>query len=118
VTDHVHKLRRHAYKNGTKVYFCCLPDCNYKVDVGLAIGKRSLCNICGSEFLMNEYSIKLSKPHCSSCGKIRVKDDNGKVKFVNKGRLEVIAGELASSPVTSLRERLGAVVTMEKDEDI
>ena len=67
---------------------------------------------------MNEYSIKLSKPHCSNCGKIRVKDDNGKVKFVNKGRLEVIAGELASSPVTSLRERLGAVVTMEKDEDI
>ena len=63
---HVHKLRRHKYSTGNSIYFCTLPDCNFKMDVALSLGKRSLCNLCGNEFIMNEYSIKLAKPHCEN----------------------------------------------------
>lgn len=71
---------------------------------------------------MNEYTIKLAKPHCHNCGKIKVKDPiDGKTKFINKARTEKIAAELASNTTQSLKQRLqSAVVMMEKetDEDI
>lgn len=115
--EHIHKLRRHKYPNGTKVYFCTL-DCNYKIEAALALGKRVLCNICGDEFIMNEYSIKLAKPHCTQCGKMKIQDAEGKNRFVSKGRPQAALADLASNSVQSLKERLGRVVTMEKDEDI
>lgn len=71
---HIHKLRRHTYESGNKMFFCTLPDCNYKVRIGLALGKRSICNRCSNDFIMNEYSIRLAKPHCDECHKIKDKD--------------------------------------------
>lgn len=114
---HVHKLRRHKYPNGTKVFFCTL-DCNFKIESALALGKIVLCNICGEPFSMNEYSCKLAKPHCNSCGKMKITDGDGNAKFINKGRPQAALADLATNSVTSLKERLGRVVTMEKDEDI
>lgn len=67
---------------------------------------------------MNEYSIKLVKPHCVKCGKTRIKDETGKTRYINKARTQVIAAEMAQNSISSLRARLGAVVSMEKDEDI
>lgn len=118
MTEHIHKLRRHKYKNGTVVYFCSM-DCHFKIERELAIGKRTLCNICGEPFFMNEYSVKLAKPHCTNCGKMRIKNDDGTVQFVDRNRTKVIAEEMAANSVNSLRERLSSVVQMEpKDEDI
>jgi molybdenum cofactor biosynthesis enzyme MoaA len=114
--EHVHKLRRHRYSNGTKVYFCTL-DCNYKIEAALALGKKSICNTCHDEFIMNEYSCKLAKPHCTRCGKMKVTVD-GEVKFINKLRPNAALAEIAKGSTNSLRERLGKVVMMEKDEDI
>jgi hypothetical protein len=72
VQAHVHKLKRYKYKStGTAVYFCTLPDCAYKTDTKLTLGKRSICWRCGHEFLINEYSIRLSKPHCMDCKKTK-----------------------------------------------
>lgn len=65
---HVHKLRRHTYKTGNAVYFCAL-DCKFKIITSLALGKRTICWRCGEEFVMNEYSIRLAKPHCEKCHK-------------------------------------------------
>ena len=115
-TTHVHKLRRFKYANGTKVYFCTL-DCNFKIEAALALGKKTICNICNNEFIMNEYSCKLAKPHCTRCGKMKVEVD-GEMRFVNKLRPTAALAELAKDSVISLKERLGKVVTMEKDEDI
>lgn len=115
--EHVHKLRRHQYPNGTKVYFCTL-DCSYKIEAAFALGKKTICNICGDEFIMNEYSARLAKPHCIACGKMKVTDSQGKSKFVSKGRPTAALAEMANDSVSSLRERLGKVVTMVKDEDI
>jgi len=68
-TEHVHKLKRHTYETGNKIFFCALPDCKFKIKLGLALGKRSICWRCGEPFIMNEYSIRLAKPHCEDCHK-------------------------------------------------
>lgn len=118
VRDHIHKLRRTTYSNGTKVYFC-LNDCSYKIEVPFALGKVVECNDCGLPFKMNEYTIKLSKPHCTSCGKIQEKDPvTGKRSFKPKNQPIEAMSEIADSTVSSLKDRLGKVVMMEKEEDI
>lgn len=66
---HIHKLRRLVHKSGNKIFFCALPDCNYKINVALALGKRSICWRCGEPFLITEYSLRLAKPHCDLCHK-------------------------------------------------
>ena len=68
-STHVHKLRRLRYKSGNIIFFCCLPDCTYKTNIALALGKRSICHRCGEEFFLSEYSLRLAKPHCDSCHK-------------------------------------------------
>lgn len=115
--EHVHKLRRHKYPNGTEVYFCVL-DCHFKVETSFALGKKSICNICGEEFIMNEASIRQAKPHCTGCGKFKTIDENGKVRMVSKGRPQPALSSMAHDSVNSLKARLGKVVEMVKDEDI
>lgn len=118
--NHIHKLRRHTYANKTKVYFC-INNCTFKVEVPFALGLIVLCNTCGEPFTMNEYSIKLAKPHCNKCGKMKVNVD-GVNKFVPKGRAHQAIAELGESAATSLKERLSKVVALEEppviDEDI
>lgn len=118
VKDHNHRLKRTTYASGTKVYFCT-NDCSYKIEVAFALGKVVECPICSEPFAMNEYSIKLAKPHCNNCGKMQVKDETGKRKFIPKGRKVEAFADLAKTSVDSLKQRLsGQVVTMPKDEDI
>lgn len=93
-------------------------NCPFKVDVPLALGKVVLCHVCDLPFTMNEYSVKLAKPHCTSCGKIQVKDASGKRKFVSKNRMGVIASEVAQSSADNMKQRLGVVMDKQPDEDI
>lgn len=66
---HVHRLKRHVHKSGHAIFFCTLPDCTYKINVALALGKRAICWRCGKEFLLDEYALRLVKPHCEDCHK-------------------------------------------------
>lgn len=66
---HIHKLKRLKYKSGNTIFFCALPDCSFKINPALALGKRSVCWRCGNEFIMSEYSLRLAKPHCDACHK-------------------------------------------------
>lgn len=107
---HIHKLKKHKYKNGTAVYFC-INDCNFKVEAPLALGKEVLCNICSQPFIMNEYSLKLTKPHCGNCGKVKVKGDDGKGHFINKRSANPqILSEIAEDTTNDLKSRLEGVV--------
>lgn len=117
VQDHIHKFKRTSYSTGTKVYFC-IDNCSYKIEVAFALGKVVRCNICDEDFAMNEYSIKLAKPHCNNCGKMQVRDAEGKRKFVAKGRTNQAIADLAKSSISDLKSRMGKVVAMAKDEDI
>jgi hypothetical protein len=114
---HTHKLRRHKYPSGNSVFFCTLPDCHYKIDVPLALGKRSICNICGEEFIINEYTIKLAKPHCLDCGKVKVKGSDGKNRYVKKVTNKVLAG-VATDSLQDLRSRLDNISSASLEDDI
>jgi hypothetical protein len=116
VAKHIHKLKKHKYKTGIAVFFCTL-DCNYKIEAPFALGKESLCNICGVAFLMNEYTLKLVRPHCNNCGRREVKDSEGKKHYVRKIGTQVLA-TIAANETSSLKERLERVVTPAMDEEI
>jgi len=103
---HVHRFKRHTYKSGNAVFFCTLPDCAFKVDTKLALGKSCICNRCGNEFRIDEISIRLAKPHCKLCTKAKV----------NGVQAETHIPEVVNETVDSLRERLVSVVTAEDSE--
>jgi late competence protein required for DNA uptake (superfamily II DNA/RNA helicase) len=104
---HVHKYKRLKYKSGNFIFFCALPDCNQKINISLALGKRSLCWRCGSEFIMTEYSLRLAKPHCNNCLKS---------KFEGTHLNVVVTDEISALP-QSLSERLQQVVNQVKPEE-
>lgn len=111
--SHVHKLKKHKYASGNAMFFCTLPDCHYKVEVPLSLGKRTLCNICSKEFIINEYTLKLVKPHCANCGKVKTKDG----RFIKKISNQIFTG-IAESANQDLRSRLEAVAGNEMEDDI
>lgn len=73
IKKHTHKLKKHRFKSGNETFFC-VDDCNYKVTPALALGKTIICWRCGESFKMNDYSLRLVKPHCEMCHKSK----NGK----------------------------------------
>jgi len=115
--SHTHKLRKRKYPSGNSVFFCILPDCHWKIDAPLALGKRALCNICGEEFFMNEYTIKLNKPHCVNCGRVKVKDSDGATRYVKKASNKVLSN-VAVETAEDLRNRLNNTIAPVVEDDI
>lgn len=100
--QHPHKLRRHRYEStGNAIYFCILPDCNFKTEVKLTLGKRSICWRCGREFIMNENSIRLAKPHCNACTK----------KKTEELPVDEVLQPVAEATTDSLKDRLSKTVS-------
>lgn len=58
---------------------------------------------------MNEYTVKLAKPHCDDCSKQKVKGDDGKNYYVRR-QLPNIVSAMAADSTNDLRSRL-AVIT-------
>src|SRR5215831_7437891 len=69
ILSHAHKFKRAKFSNGETIYFCVSETCEFRCRVELALGKPAVCWRCGEKFLMNEYSIRLMKPHCNNCTK-------------------------------------------------
>ena len=110
---HIHKLKRLKYKSGNTIFFCALPDCTYKTNVYLALGKRSLCWRCGEPFVMDEYNLRLAKPHCNNCHKPKKSEDK------EEAPMRKINAGLSDTP--SLAERLNQTIQSAKqieDEEI
>lgn len=114
---HVHKLKKHSFKSGNQVFFCALPDCHCKFAPALVLGKRCICWRCGEEFIMNEYSLRLTKPHCTNCHKPKViKVTMTDVGF-NADNHKSIDEPIPDSELT-LAERLNKVLHPADDGDI
>lgn len=64
---HVHKLKKVRFKSGNVTFFCALPDCTFKINPALALGKTCECWRCGKTFILGEYALRLVKPHCDEC---------------------------------------------------
>ena len=114
---HTHRLKKHKYQTGNSVYFCTLPDCHYKIEVALALGKRTICNLCGEEFIMTEYTLRLAKPHCDQCGKVKIRDASGNNRYVKKVANRVLTG-IAEKDINDLRSRLDSVTSLDSEKDI
>ena len=115
--NHIHKLRRHKYKTGVSVYFCTMEDCHFKIECALSLGKRAICNLCNNEFVMNEYTIKLARPHCPDCSKQKVQGEDGKNYYVRKTSLP-ITNDIAKGNLDELRSRLsGTVAIIDRSSD-
>ena len=116
IQQHAHKLKRHLYKTtGSRVFYCVLSDCSFKTEVQFTLGKKVICWRCGREFAMNEYSIRLAKPHCNNCTKSKTESE--------AIASEQVASEIAAESNMSLRDRLnkisvGAAEVAEREEDI
>lgn len=109
VLKHLHKLKRHTYATGSKIYFC-VNNCSYRVDIELSLGKIVECWRCGNAFTMNVYSSTLEKPHCDACHKYRNEvRTKGKKKPVQP--LTQIASLVSDSIVGSLENRLHSLTT-------
>lgn len=66
---HIHKLIKVNGKH-IKLFKCAFPDCSYYLNQGqfeLLLGKYSICNNCGSKFIMNEDSLNEDLPNCVEC---------------------------------------------------
>ncbi len=106
-SSHVHRLKRVTARTGTKTYFCTLPDCSWRGAPEFQLGKRSICNRCGKEFILNKYSITLEKPHCEDCHVYKNQENE---RRANRRKVitpqAAIAVDLANSTLDELRERL------------
>lgn len=117
IQKHIHKLKRIKFKSGNASFFCTLPDCTFKVNPALALGKRSECWRCGEEFLLNEYSIRLAKPHCEKCHHPKKSDLAPSITVATD---EVQREVPVRSEFSSLADRLTSVIhdAQSGDEDI
>lgn len=106
IEKHTHKLKRLKYRSGNSVFFC-VDNCSYKVSSQLALGKRAICWRCGEDFSMNEYSVRLVKPHCENCHKTKKEHHDAKEEYtgIESGTKEIT--ETSPVPIIlSLAERL------------
>ena len=114
VQQHTHKLKRHKYKSTGHAVFFCILDCGFKVDVGLALGKKTICWRCGNETPINEYSIRLARPVCMGC--VKHKDTT-----VQPDVTKEVMTTTADSGLNSILDRmkqLTSVGVAEKEEEI
>ena len=110
---HVHKFKKHTYKSGTSVYFCAQPDCSVKINPALALGKMTICWRCGEAFQMNDYSIRLVKPHCMNCHKSK-KELNHSIR--NEAIIAHDKPSELGSELAALRQRLSDAVNKISDK--
>lgn len=61
-----HKYRRVRMSKKYAVMRCILPDCPHYINEKLAIGRRSICNQCEGEFIMDKKALRM-KPRCPVC---------------------------------------------------
>lgn len=114
--EHIHKLTKHKYDTGVEVYFCTL-NCPFKIEVPFALGKVTICNICGEPFSLSKRDLRLKEPHCHNCGRKEVKDGDGKKRYVRKIASRVLTS-IAIDTTNSLSERLQAATRIDSEDDI
>lgn len=113
---HIHKLKRAKFRTGNYIYFCVGADCTKKFAPALALGKRTICWICDEPFEMNDYSIRLAKPHCPKCHQPKKKLIDDPISEAAEISVPVPI-PVITNPVDDLLNRLKQVSQAE-DEDL
>lgn len=61
------KARTKGKKITDRVYRCADPGCSHYTYYELVLNKRSRCNLCGEEYILDRESLKRVKPRCLLC---------------------------------------------------
>lgn len=115
---HNHRLKKHKYKTGAEIFFCTLPNCHFKIEAALMVGKISVCNLCGDDFVMTERDTNRVRPHCPKCGKVKMVGSDGKYHYFRKTAAPAILDEVAEGTVNDLRSRLNSAAVSDSEKDI
>lgn len=117
ILNHTHKLKRVKYTNDETLFFCTLGACEYKINTKLALGKPCACWRCGKEFNLNEISIRLTKPHCIACTKVKGTGEKRNERAVSP--LVSPAEDLRARLLSSIPQTLAnETATIEADDDL
>jgi len=82
---HTHKYIRGRLGEKHVIFRCAFPDCTHYLAKEFVIGKLSVCNRCGEDFIMTRASVSLAKPHCESCTKSPKAEEQRNIKdFLEK----------------------------------
>jgi hypothetical protein len=66
--EHAHRyVRIKLGKKDYKVFRCVRPGCAHYIRQELVVGKIAQCWRCDDEFVMNQKTAQLKKPHCAKC---------------------------------------------------
>lgn len=86
--NHTHRYERKVLgKNGYTVFRCNLPDCMHYIAATLAEGKKTICNRCGCEMILDKRAIKLEKPHCVDCIETKKSEAHDKLLEFIEGKV-------------------------------
>lgn len=110
--NHVHKIKRHTYKNDETVYYC-VDNCSFRVNSALSEGKVVKCWRCDKPFAMNSNSKRLAKPHCNECTKgakpISLSDAM-EIRIPHAHTMGRTASGTVIDPISALRNRIHAPI--------
>jgi len=68
--EHAHRYTRIKLgKNDYIVFRCVRPGCSHYIRQELVVGKIAQCWRCEGDFVMNQKTAMLKKPHCHKCTK-------------------------------------------------
>jgi hypothetical protein len=75
----LYKKRSRKHKNPDTGYIpfearyfeCKLPKCTHYIEASRLVGKASLCNGCGQEFLLSRDDLERVEPKCLHCSKTK-----------------------------------------------
>lgn len=127
---HIHKVKRQRFKSGNHMYFCTLPDCYWKINPALFLGKTTICWRCGEEFNMNEYSLRLARPHCEKCHKTKSEDkEEATINALSQAHRDITQSGVSMAPIAEslsladkltslLKKQASNTIATEGDEDI
>lgn len=87
---HTHKyVRVKIGKNKRILFKCAIEGCVHTCRPELLVGRKSICNRCGDEFVITKELSELAKPHCFDCTKSNRVDEINKIA----DKLVAILGE-------------------------
>lgn len=70
---HTHTYVQYKARSGpgrgirNKVFRCADPDCTHFTGVEMVLGKKSLCNLCGQEYIISRTEALMVVPRCQLC---------------------------------------------------
>ena len=78
--NHIHRYEKTVLgKNGYTVFRCNLPECTHYVAARLAEGKKTICNRCGDEMILDKRAMRFVKPYCVNCVKTKKSEAHDKL---------------------------------------